>query len=73
MGKRPAIFLAISFVTSLVEFPIWMVGKVAWVDFLHHNPNRSQANALLMVLLSPLYGLVDTLLLAALPLIAALS
>ena len=41
---------------SIVE-----VGQLIWIDFIHNNPHRPQSNALSMILTSPIFGLLGTL------------
>jgi hypothetical protein len=48
---------------------VWMIGDLIWVDFIHHNPNRSQSHALQLMALSPFYGLAVTVFSSELPLL----
>ena len=74
MAERPGgsifvVFLLLGFTIDAACFGLWSAANVVWVDFLHTNPNRSQANALTMLALSPIYGAVGAFGLNALPLI----
>ena len=75
MAERPAggsillVFLLLGFAIDAAYFGVWSAANVVWVDFLHTNPNRTQANALTMLALSPVYGAVGAIGLCLLPLI----
>ena len=68
---RPLLcFLGGGFALTVGMVMVWDIGDLVWVDFIHHNPNRSQENALEMMAWSPFLGLLFALLGAELPLIA---
>ena len=75
MAERPAdgsillVFLFLGFAIDAACFGVWSAANVIWIDFLHTNPNRTQANALTMLALSPVYGAVGAIGLCTLPLI----
>lgn len=69
---RPVLsFLCLGLVLQIALYTLFMIADLIWVDFLHHNPNRPQSNALEMMALSPLYGLLQTLAWSLLWLVAA--
>jgi hypothetical protein len=63
------IFAVGGFSLHIAVAMVYMICNLIWVDFIHYNPNRSQSNALLMMALSPIYGLFIALLNSELSLI----
>jgi len=62
-------FTVVGFAIYIAIITINMIGNIVWVDFIHYNPNRSQSNALIMIVLSPIDGLIFSLMDSELPLI----
>jgi len=52
-----AIFFVLGLAIDVILVAVWLTAEVIWFDFLHHNPNRSQQNALMMIGFSPIYGI----------------
>ena len=63
------LFLGLGFTIEATCFALWSAANVVWVDFLHTNPNRTHANALTMLALSPVYGAFGAISMNALALI----
>ena len=57
------------FALHVATVTVWHIGDLVWVDFIHVNPNRSQSNALAMMALSPVYGILFALIFSWLPLL----
>jgi len=65
------IFLVGGFILHFVEIMVLDVCDTVWIDFLHYNPHRSQADALYLMAQSPITALLATLLYAELPVIVS--
>jgi hypothetical protein len=49
-------------VTQFVLITLYQICDVAWIDFLHHNPYRTHAEAIDMMVMAPLFALFSMVL-----------
>jgi hypothetical protein len=64
------IFLGGGFLIMTAMMSFWLISEVIRIDFLRDNPHRTREHALLLAVLSPLYGAFFVLFLKLLPLLA---
>jgi len=64
------IFLGGGFLIMTAMMSFWLISEVIRIDFLNNNPHRTREHALLLAVLSPLYGASFVLILKLLPLLA---
>lgn len=55
------IFLFGGFILTVAVYTVNYICGVIWIDFMHYNPNRSQAHAMQLIAASPITGIFLTL------------
>lgn len=69
MKRTLLAFIVGGFILNFAVIMVYDICKIVWIDFLHYNPNRSQADALYLMANSPIVALIFTLLYSTLPVI----
>ena len=71
MFRTFLVFFVGGLLMTTAVISLFLIGEIVWLDCFHDNPDLACADALLLVLVSPLYGVTMGMVVNFLPLITA--